>query len=402
MTAPQTAFERAGLITNRGDETAFLQQVATDTDATYQVIAHSSGGHEVHRIDLGNPTGPTVLVIALQHGDEMMPREATLAYLRDMAYTPTPEQAAYLADNRVVFIPDANPSGLAVSRNGVPDTDPNRGHFLFERLEVIGIADTIRETQPRIILDLHEFITPQTDEPDHLRGPNTFQPSPHLVGVQDDLGEQLHADMVAAGITSGIFGHSSPGTMSSAAPTWHAIAMLSEVHQRLDRARRVEVVTAFLDSVFTWHTDNHAAVEVAVAASRAAAVANSGPMIVPTSTTNNAEKSIPAHAGWVLHDPLPERISDLPIEVSPGGIVHAGQVARPLAAILLDPESPYQIMQTSRYTPGDPDPTPPSGSVPRTQLIGMMVHTATGPRRVVAAQLRRDGRLWPIRIPGRP
>ncbi|MGY1802931.1 hypothetical protein ACI78T_06595 [Blastococcus sp. SYSU D00922] len=155
MPPPVTAFESSGGVTSLADETTFLQQVAAETSATLTTAGLTTLGKTIHRLDIGD--GPhTMLIVTLQHGSEVAPREAILAFLRDLAYSTGPDVLAYLAEHRVVYVGPVNAGQFPTHRDNPNGVNLNRDHFQLTQAETQAVAAVIADTQPHLIIDAHE------------------------------------------------------------------------------------------------------------------------------------------------------------------------------------------------------------------------------------------------------
>ncbi len=98
---------------------------------------------------------PTVLLIGQQHGDEPAGAEALIVIAQELA---SGKLAALLDRIDVVILPRANPDGAAadkrVTAGGI---DANRDHLLLRTPEAQAQAQLVREFNPVVVVDAHEF-----------------------------------------------------------------------------------------------------------------------------------------------------------------------------------------------------------------------------------------------------
>lgn len=101
------------------------------------------------------PTRPTVLLVAQQHGDEPAGCEAMIVIAQELA----DGRLAPLLDRiDVVILPRANPDGAAVQhRVTAGGIDMNRDHLLLRTPEAQAQARLVREFNPLVVVDSHEF-----------------------------------------------------------------------------------------------------------------------------------------------------------------------------------------------------------------------------------------------------
>ncbi len=98
---------------------------------------------------------PTVLIMALQHGNEPASAEAALVYAEKLTQS---ETAAILKHINIVIIPRANPDGgEAFTRDLANGINLNRDHLLVMTPEGRALAKAMVDFQPEVVIDLHEF-----------------------------------------------------------------------------------------------------------------------------------------------------------------------------------------------------------------------------------------------------
>lgn len=131
------------------------------------MIGKTKQGRPLHLVQLGapEPVGasqarkrPTILFVCSQHGNEPAGREACLKLLRDLAFTTNKPLVSQLEDMTILFVPSANPDGSAANTRGNSDgVDINRDHLNLETLESRAMAEVVREWEPEVSMDLHEY-----------------------------------------------------------------------------------------------------------------------------------------------------------------------------------------------------------------------------------------------------
>jgi hypothetical protein len=167
---PQTGFEqREGASwTTHAEELAFLNAVdeASPRMAVAE-IGRTAQKRPLHLVRLGAPAPrgsgavrhePSVLFVCSQHGNEPAGREACLILLRDLAFSEDPAVVSLLEQTSILFVPAANPDGReANTRGNSAGTDINRDHLNLESPEARAIAAVVRDWQPDLAIDLHEY-----------------------------------------------------------------------------------------------------------------------------------------------------------------------------------------------------------------------------------------------------
>ena len=101
-----------------------------------------------------DPTLPTVLLLAQQHGIEPAGGEAALVLVQSLAG----ERSALLERVNVLIMPRANPDAAErFARESASGIDVNRDHLLVRTPEVQAITAAVLRYSPQVMLDLHEF-----------------------------------------------------------------------------------------------------------------------------------------------------------------------------------------------------------------------------------------------------
>ncbi len=159
---------RAGFTTNAELQTA-MRALVTDalpTSVRLVALGNSQNGVPLEALMLTrhndpSPAGllrsgrPTVLLVGQQHGDEPAGAEALLVVAQELS---TGRLQKVLDQINVVILPRANPDGAQAgqraSANGV---DINRDHLLLKTPEARAQALLVREFQPLVVVDAHEY-----------------------------------------------------------------------------------------------------------------------------------------------------------------------------------------------------------------------------------------------------
>ncbi|GKX56805.1 hypothetical protein SOASR030_29170 [Leminorella grimontii] len=98
---------------------------------------------------------PTVLIVALQHGNEPAAGEAALAYAKSLAEN---KEGDVLSRINVLIVPRANPDGAEhFTRDLANGVNLNRDHLLLASPESRAINQLMTQYQPDVVLDAHEF-----------------------------------------------------------------------------------------------------------------------------------------------------------------------------------------------------------------------------------------------------
>ncbi len=349
---PRTGFEITGKWTTEAEEQAYLRAL----DLPLTQIGVTAQGRPVQLVRVGSRSARTVvLFICSQHGDEPAGREACLIRMRSL---PRNSPVTYL------FVPNANPDGrVADTRGNSHGIDINRDHLLLRTAEARAMASVIRDYQPDVIHDLHEF---GPTAPYYVK--DVLWLWPRNLNVADgvhSLSETLSRSYVrpsveAAGRTSGVYGiYVDPVTgepirqvagdgqeriLRNTGGLKHGMGLLVETNIDGTPARRVESHLLALDGTQSFVRDRRTAIEAANAASRAV---RTGPVYFGGADNQAPDPSdvlTTPPCGYVLTGAQYRGAQDelalhgIKSQYLRGGdrIVPLAQVARPLIPVLLD------------------------------------------------------------------
>ncbi|MGW6446863.1 M14 family zinc carboxypeptidase [Lentzea sp. NPDC055074] len=347
----RTGFELTGKWTTEAEEQAYLRA----TGLPVSEIGVTAQGRPIQLVRVGTRTARTVvLFICSQHGDEPAGREACLIRMRSL---PRSSSVTYL------FVPNANPDGrVADTRGNSAGIDINRDHLLLRSSEARAMASVIRDWQPDVIHDLHEF---GPSAPYYVK--DVLWLWPRNLNVADgvhDLSESLSRSYVrpsveAAGRTSGVYGiYVDPVTgepvrqvagdgqeriLRNTGGVKHGMGLLVETNVDNTPAYRVESHLLALDGTQSFVRDNRAGIEAANAASRAV---RTGPIYFGGADNQPPDPSdvVTAPCGYVLTGAQYVEVQDelalhgIKSQYLRGGdrIVPLKQEARALVPLLLD------------------------------------------------------------------
>ncbi|WP_347253408.1 M14 family metallocarboxypeptidase [Leminorella grimontii] len=98
---------------------------------------------------------PTVLIVAMQHGDEPASGEGALAYAKSLAQG---KEGDVLSWVNVLIVPRANPDGAdAFTETLANGVDLNKDHLALSSPESRALASVMNEYQPDVVLDSREY-----------------------------------------------------------------------------------------------------------------------------------------------------------------------------------------------------------------------------------------------------
>jgi len=154
-------------MTSNAELRTFVHALADDaanvagTTTTVRLIdvGNSQAGVPLEALHFSRPSAgaphPAVLLIGQQHGDEPAGAEALLVIARELG---NGALASALDRIDVVILPRANPDGAAARRRAsASGIDVNRDHLLLRTPEAQAIAALVRQFNPMVVVDAHEF-----------------------------------------------------------------------------------------------------------------------------------------------------------------------------------------------------------------------------------------------------
>jgi len=200
-----------------------------------------------HRTDEEIANGRKIFVMGTPHGNEPAGRDASLSFIRDLAFTDDPEMLDLLDEATILFTPTSNPDGRAANTRGnATGLDNNRDNLNLTSPEGQTLAKTLNYFKPEITLDLHERSAEgaqvQILWPRNLNLDNTLH----------DFNQSMIEDYVMpyleeAGWTSELYG--TPGgaggederILRNTGGLRHGLSILVESYSRGEMTERVQV-----------------------------------------------------------------------------------------------------------------------------------------------------------------
>lgn len=350
--------------TTKGEESAFLAALAADSPrvAVEQIGSGAVDGTPLYLVTVGEPgpvapgTTDSILVVGYQHGGEYATREATIAFVRDLAYTTDPPLVAYLASHPVYVIVTANPDRIDTwqreNKNGV---DLNRDHLLLSQPETRAVEATIKRVRPSIVIDTHENDVLTGDI--QFGKPTQSWVTPTIRGISNTMHTAVESYFRARGLTPWPHGNvGTPTTISSTVASRHILTLLIEAHHYMFNVQtRIEHILMTYRAVIDFHAANAAAIQAAMASSREEKIAEGNAATTPFNLGSKTLNPPPLayritdaqHAATATHRDLFEITT---VADGDGWRIPMGQAAQPFIPFLFDPESEWAVAPAERVT----------------------------------------------------
>lgn len=392
--APKTEFETTGEWTSHAAEVTFLNQIAAETAAVLIEAGETVEGRPIHRVDLGNPQGSTVLIVCAQHGTEPASREAGLQLVRDLAYSSDPGVARYLTNHRLVMVPNVNADRIPTTRLNAAGVNLNRDWFKLTQPESQAVQEVILDAQPAVVLDAHETLATTADWRPYPAGMPGTHPA---VTAQATAWVDRAADLLAADGYSTVYysiGFLPWSGLSTVAGAAHAIGVLSETVVTYDPPTRVHIQLEMFKDLLGWHEENTSAIDAAHASSMLDATMSTAPVPIPTREYigTGAVTTVDV-AGYMLDEPIPQHLIDAHGITVGGSYVTVNQPARLIVAALCDPDSVEKVVSATRVPRSSTGPdTPLPDGVP----VSALVMVDGRPRPVIGMYYQQGGRRVPV------
>ncbi|MGA4845422.1 M14 family metallopeptidase [Streptomyces sp. G5(2025)] len=388
-TPPRTGFEESdgARWTSRPEEQRLLATVDKASDRiSVSRVGTTKQNRPLQLVRIAErPTRSTVLLICSQHGDEPSGREACLSTVRDLAYAKDKKTRRFLERTTLLVVPTANPDGRAADTRGNSDgVDINRDHIALKTAEGRALAAVIRDREPDVIYDLHEYgSTPKYYDKD------LFDLWPRNLNTDEAVHKEaqtlskayVRPAAEADGYTTGTYGiWTDPVTgepvkqtagdgqeriLRNVSGIKHAAGLLTESRvdpvteaekkdEALNNRRRVQSQASALSGLFTYSDQRRMRLERATDAARAEGHRDRGPVYLGGADNDPAE---PAEV--IQNPPCGYRLdtaqyADIKDELALHGVtvkrqksgayVPLRQSARALVPLLLDERAPYHMV----------------------------------------------------------
>ncbi len=239
---PKSTFEATSQFTTYSEGEAYLDWLARRYPSKVSVITLGSTrlGLPLRALRFGNPTKPTLYVMASQHGDEPMGREAAMIWARQLCESTT--LGTLFTDACIVILPVVNADKINVTRLSSSNTDLNRNWLTRTTDEVKAASSIFSSHNVVLTIDAHEG--GGIDFMEGL-GPTANGISPEITSVANSLHTTLAESFSSAGEPWRDYAGSSEtdNARNNIALTEHSVTYLFESPSLLESNMRHPSVT---------------------------------------------------------------------------------------------------------------------------------------------------------------
>lgn len=352
--APTTEFEDTGgsSWTSLANEQTFLETIDAETDAVMSQAGTSQLGNPLWRMDIGDPSNGTLMIVGHQHGFERASREAALQHVRDVAYSTDPAITGYLSSHRLVYMCDANPDDWSADNDNV---DINRDHWTLQFPEARAVQDVIVDTRPVMLLDHHDRGSKDPGVSMEYRRPELLALYSGIGTLGDDYLSDLGDEFDSQSVTHGLYPDPGRSSLRESAGLHHSLGILLETVRTDAVLDRVAYHLTACEVAVTWHDANDDALASMVTASKNYQATTSDTYILEQGGTDVypwPTVTLPADlVGYQLTGGVvPQAFGVYGVRVVQGSIVELSQEARAIVPILLDSQSDDQLAGAVRLT----------------------------------------------------
>ena len=189
---PRTPFEQTNTFTTYEEGDAFLDWfVAHHPEVAILDLGRSRQGRPIRAMQFGDPSKPTLYIMAAQHGDEPMGREAAYIWARKLT------ERDDLDDVCIVITPVVNVDRINQTRLSSSDTDLNRNWERRTTAEIKAASSVFATHDVVLAIDSHEGGTFTEMQGVGPSAPNVPEP---LVSQGHALHQHIAEHFAAAGM----------------------------------------------------------------------------------------------------------------------------------------------------------------------------------------------------------
>lgn len=193
---PKTTFESKDVFTTFAEGQAYMDWIARTypNKVTVITLGQTRKGLPLRAFRFGNPTKPTLYMMASQHGDEPMGREASMILARNLCESTN--LGTLLTDACIIILPVVNGDNINKTRNSSSDTDLNRNWATRTTSEIQAASSVFLNYNVVLTIDSHEG-----GGVDYMEGlgPNAEGIAPKINEVANDLHQTLTQAFTSAG-----------------------------------------------------------------------------------------------------------------------------------------------------------------------------------------------------------
>ncbi len=193
---PKSTFESTNKFTTYAEGEAYLDWLVRlyPNKVSVRTVGQTRLGLPLRALQFGNPNKPTLYIMASQHGDEPMGREAAMIFARHLCESTS--LGTLFSDTCIVILPVVNADKINVTRLSSSNTDLNR-NWLTRTTDEIKVASSIFALYNVVLtIDAHEG-----GGVDFMAGlgPTADGIAPEIISVANNLHTTLASTFASAG-----------------------------------------------------------------------------------------------------------------------------------------------------------------------------------------------------------
>lgn len=158
VTPPRTAFESTLRFSTYEDGEAYVKWLAAHHPERVEILdlGESAQGRAITGLRIGDPSKPALYVMASQHGDEPMGREAAYVWARNLLQDTSTDFADFLTTACIIVTPVVNVDKINQTRVNSTGTNLNANWATESTEEITAASSVLKDYDVVLTIDAHE------------------------------------------------------------------------------------------------------------------------------------------------------------------------------------------------------------------------------------------------------